>query len=287
MAKSKKIEAQEEAPQAGGVEEITIGGSTEQEDLDTLLGDLESELSATAIIVGGDMPVPVANVLIQDLQALDAELDNLSQEQTLEVGDGISAEDQAALDDLKLKAAASAELLEQFSSTPEEAPAAVAADADAKKAPPATKRINTMGMKKSEALVKSLGSKVNDYLTLNLADIALPEAEQQAKREALLAAIDVLPIKIGEKVVNLYAHIANGANLSNYTKIAIYLLVKDGELSSKTLKDAYMARPYTEGTANSQATQMMKLLPTLGLATRNAGKLIVNPDSVLLPSIQA
>lgn len=284
----KKIETQEDLPQTdagAGVEEITLGGGATDaagngvEELDALLGDLEVELSTTAVIVGGDMPLAPADRLIQDLAALDAELDSVG---TSDVGDastvlGVDLTVGTIGDDLK--AAAAEELNEQQPTPP--APAA-----DDKKPAPQTKRINTMGMKKSEALVKSLGAKAADYLTLNMADIELPEAEQKAKHQALLETIDGLPIKIGEKVVNLYAHIANGATLSNYTKMAIYLLVKDGELSSKTLKDAYIARPYTEGTANSQATQMMKLLPTLGLATRSAGKLIVNPDSVLLPSIQ-
>lgn len=159
--------------------------------------------------------------------------------------------------------------------------------APAKKSAPVTKRISSLGMKKSEALSKALGAKIQDFMTLNVNDAALEPDALQAKIDAKLAEIDALPKKIQEKAVNFFAHLSNGAQLSNYTKMAIDILVKDGEISSKTLRDAYIARPYSPGTANSQCTQLMKLLVVLELAEKGAGKLTANPDSTLLPMFAA
>lgn len=156
-----------------------------------------------------------------------------------------------------------------------------------KRSAPVTKRISSLGMKKSEALSKALGSKLQDFMCLNINDATLEPADLQAKIEAKLTEIDALPIKIQEKVVNFFAHLSNGAQLSNYTKMAIDLLIKDGEITSKALRDAYIARPYSPGTANSQCTQLMKLLQVLELANKEAGKLVANQESALLPMFSA
>jgi len=145
------------------------------------------------------------------------------------------------------------------------------------------KRISAVGIAKSQALRNSLGSKLADYLTLDVNDVSLDSATLTAKIDAKLEEIDQLPVKIQEKVVNFFAHLANGATLSNYSQIAIDLLVKNGEISSKQLRDAYLARPYSQGTANSQCTQLMRLLVVLGLATPAVEKLVANQDSTLLP----
>ncbi|SUE95882.1 Uncharacterised protein [Ectopseudomonas mendocina] len=156
-----------------------------------------------------------------------------------------------------------------------------------KRAAPVTKRISSLGMKKSEALSKALGSKLQDFMCLSINDATLEPSDLQAKIEAKLTEIDALPIKIQEKAVNFFAHLSNGASLSNYTKIAIDLLIKDGEITSKALRDAYIARPYSPGTANSQCTQLMKLLQVLELANKEGGKLVANQESALLPMFSA
>lgn len=275
MAGKKKIEKVEQPYQqqdaAAAATDIIPGAGVE-------------EVSNVAPLVGELMPIDGAlngtsqDELDQMFNELEAGLEPValtpSEEQQIEAG--------AASEITDLKKAAQEELAE--AGTPVITPVA---NEPGKKAAPQTKRISTLGMKKSVAIVKALGAKAPDFLTLNLADASLSDAEQEERREAFLAEIDGLPVKIQEKVVNFYAHVAQGATLSTYTVIAIRLLQKEGELTSKTLKDAYIARPYTEGTASSQATQMMRLLPLLGLAKRNGSKLVVNSDSVLLPSLNS
>lgn len=260
----------------GAPEEVTVGANAV-----SVLDDLEAELSGLTL-EGTHIPAGNPTTMIEDLQALDSALDEVS------AGAVIAEEQTSSLAPVsnveELRKLAQEEQEEQqepvAATTPAESP---------KNKAPQTRRIATMGMKKSEALVKALGNRAADFLTINLSDADLPDAERQAKIDELLATIDdskKTPIKIQEKVINFYAHLSNGAQLSNYTVMAIQLLVKDGELTSKTLKDAYEARPYSQGTASSQATQMMKLLPLLGLAVRNGQKLTINPDSVLLPSLK-
>lgn len=243
-----------DAPIPGAVEELVLN-QQDPADLDTLFNDLETELEAVALTL------PPAD-------------DAHTESDHIAAGRHINTEE--------LRAKALEELEENATPVPDEARAPKAQPA---KKPPATKRISTLGLSTSAALAQGLGSKLDELLTLDANDFALSEEDSHTKRHDLMAAIDVLPKKIGEKVVNLYAHISKGATLSTYTRIAIDLLVKDGEITSKSLKDLYIARPYSEGTASSQATQMMKLLPTLGLAIRSAGKITLNENSLLMPML--
>ncbi|UKL15001.1 hypothetical protein hairong_096 [Pseudomonas phage hairong] len=249
----KKIEdAPQDAPLSGGVEEMIL---TKQDsgDLDAMFGELEAELESAGVNTGPAVPL------------------NDNEDDHIAAGQHISVED--------LKAKALEELEEQSKPLSDES----RKPEPQKKKAPATKRISTLGLTVSQSLAQGLGPKLDELLTLDVADLSLSDEEAHAKRHELMASLDdKLPKKIGEKVVNLFASIAKGANLSTYTRIAIDLLVKDREITSKTLKDQYIARPYSEGTASSQATQMMKLLPLLGIAHKEAGKLVLNDSSLLL-----
>lgn len=255
-------------------------------------------MSLAAINVVEETDEVVADSAVEEVRDPLADLDELeSMFEDLEAGlstkpidNGLTEEEMvmagAAATLEEVRSEAMAELDELSSPIADDAALATGVAPAPKKKAPVTKRISSMGLTKSAALSKALGSKLNDYLTLSLEDAQHPPADLQVKIDAKLAEIDQLPVKIQEKVVNFYAHLANGATLSNYTKIALDILVKDREISSKTLRDAYVARPYSLGTANSQCTQLMKLLVVLGLAEKGAGKLTANPDSALLPMFE-
>ncbi len=228
------------------------------DELDAMFDALEAEVSAG-----------VADELV---------IESISEDEMIQAGADASLAD--------VRAEALAEMDQMSSPVADESALATGVVKAPKKQQIPTKRISSLGMTKSAALSKALGAKLNDYLTLGIADVGMDPDKLQKKIDAKLAEIDTLPIKIQEKVVNFYAHLANGAALSNYTKMAIDILVKDREISSKTLRDAYVARPYSLGTANSQCTQLMKLLVVLELAEKGAGKLTANPDSALLPMFE-
>lgn len=251
----------------GGEEEIVLGGQGNENALDLLdnmFADLESGVVAEAnssIVVAGMAETPA---------------DLPTETQLIEAGNA------AEIGDLKAKALE--EMDEQSAPSPDNAQAPAPVE---KKKAPATKRISTIGMTKSVALATALGDKLDDLLTVDSKDLELSDEARFDKRIALLEAIDKMPIKIGEKATNLFAHVSKGAALSNYTRIAINFLVQNDEMTSKQLKDAYLSRPYSEGTSSSQCTQLMNLLPALGIAIKSGGRLIPNPTSTLLPLLTA
>ncbi|ATW58035.1 hypothetical protein CNR34_00102 [Pseudomonas phage nickie] len=264
MAKN-ALQQIEDAPQENaGVEEVVIGGaSSSVEELDAMFDDLELNLdgpSTSSIVVNGLPEQPEVH----------------DEAQLIAAGRAATNEE--------LQKLAIEEMNENSEHHPEDAQTPAA---QTKKKAPVTKRISTAGMAKSEALATALGDKLDTLLMVDSDDLALPADEQFDKRIALLERIDGLPKKIGEKATNLFAHVSKGAQLSNYTKIAINLLAANGEMTSKQLKDTYLARPYSEGTASSQTTQLMNLLPALGIAKKEAGKLVVNPTSTLFPVLTA
>lgn len=254
--KTALVQVEDEVGSNGNVEEVTLAGQ-DLGSLEEMFSDLETSLENEIVISG----LPDGQHGPEDQQ--------------------IAAGRAVQNDELRIKA------LEELEETAKPLSDESKLPQPQSKKAPITKRISTMGMKKSEALASALGESLDNLLTVNKADLLLTEEAQFDKRLALLDAIDTLPIKIGEKATNLYAHVAKGAQLSNYTRLAINLLVADGEMTSKSLKDFYIARPYSEGTASSQATQMMKLLPLLGIARREGGKLVPDIDSTLLPLLTA
>lgn len=249
-------QVENEVEVTGGVEELVLAGQI-VDDLDEMFNDLEAGLTGTVVVAG--LP----------------EVNHGPEEHQIAAGRAVQNEE--------LRTMALEEMEETASPLSDESKMPVAQGA--KKAP-TTKRISTMGMKKSEALATALGDNLEQYLTIDTNDEALDDEAQFDKRLALLDSIDALPIKIGEKATNLFAHVAKGAVLSVYTRKAIAHMVEAGEMTSKSLKDLYCTR-YSEGTASSQTTQMMKLLPILGIALRESGKLVPNPTSTLLPLILA
>lgn len=260
MASTKKqLQQIEDAPaDNAGVEELVISGSS-VDDLDAMFDDLEAGLGETIVVNG--LPA----------ETLPEEAHN--EVHLIEAGQAVNNEE--------LRKLALEELNENSEHHPEDSklPEAQAPKRNA----PTTKRISTAGMAKSEALATALGDKLDTLLMVDSDDLSLPEDQQFDKRIALLERIDGLPKKIGEKATNLFAHVSKGAQLSNYTRIAINFLLQHGEMTSKQLKDTYLSRPYSEGTSSSQTTQLMNLLPALGIAKKEAGKLVVNPTSTLFP----
>ena len=87
--------------------------------------------------------------------------------------------------------------------------------------------------------------------------------------------------KIGEKFNNLFASIARGANPSVYVTTAFDVLNKTGTMTSIDLVAALRAVPLSEGTARSQAAQIMNLFDAVGIAKRDKQTLVRDPNSRL------
>lgn len=90
------------------------------------------------------------------------------------------------------------------------------------------------------------------------------------------------PKKVADKVYNTLIHIAGRGKLSSYTRSAIALLKEDPQVSNAKLIARYEAEGYTGGTARSQASQQMSVLPILQVARKEGGVLMINNDSRVL-----
>ena len=138
-------------------------------------------------------------------------------------------------------------------------------------------------VKPSEALKVRLGGieAVQSTLIHSPEDAKLDAAELQAKIEERMAQIDSAPKKVGEKLVNAYAHLNGHAALSVYTELALEILLTKGECTSDDIFNRYLARPNSEGTSRSQSGQQMALLPLMGVAERSGKHLTLIKDSVI------
>lgn len=163
------------------------------------------------------------------------------------------------------------------------------AEKKAEKAKPKIKARAYGDAKPSAALIARLGSveAASMHLKISESDETVDAKSLTETLKERLTKLDDLPKKVGEKAVNLIAHLGGGAKLSCYTEIAIKMLLDNGELTSKELFDRYIARPYSEGTSRSQCGQMMQLLPALGLADRTSrGSLALRKDSLIAKQLR-
>lgn len=137
--------------------------------------------------------------------------------------------------------------------------------------------------KPSSALKSKYGNTIYDLMKLEVSDDHLSEYELRRTVDDRLREIDDLAKKVGEKAINIIHFAAGNSILSSYTKIAMKLLKEKGEVTRMEIRQAYLDFPYKVGTANAQASQMMKLMPALNIANREGTTLIANPESKLLP----
>lgn len=170
---------------------------------------------------------------------------------------------------------------------PEPEVVATTAEVVAKEEKPKRKRESSEGKKKSEIIASHLGAESAGFFVLELDDAELDAAALKDREKAILEAVDALPKKVGEKAANLFAYLKTGEHLSVYTKIALDLLVEKGTFTSEDLRNKMLAEGYTTGTSNSQAQQMMQLLPTLKVGVRVKNIMTKNPESTILMKYEA
>ncbi|BCM78016.1 hypothetical protein K3H43_15965 [Aeromonas veronii] len=275
------------------------GVTSADADLDALEALLEAP-EATADAVDAS-PVEVAEAVTEALSedvAADAQIDALGAD--LDDLDALLGSDVAfptsTIEEVAQELAMVETREELYAET--DADAAGAADlvveteaAPAESEKPAKIKARAHGASKpSAALIARLGSveAVEAHLHIDASDGTLSRADLSTLIKSRMEDLDSLPKKVGEKAVNLIAHIAGGAGLSCYTRIALEMLLESGELTSKALYERYKARPYSEGTSRSQCGQLMQLLPAMGIAERPVpGSLVLIKDSPIAESLRS
>ena len=149
------------------------------------------------------------------------------------------------------------------------------------------KRESSEGKKKSQIITSHLGAESAGFFALEIDDAELDTVALKEREKVTLEVIDALPKKVGEKATNLFNYLKTGEHLSIYTKIAFDLLLEKTTFTSEDLRNKMLAEGYTTGTSNSQAQQMMQLLPTLKVGVRVKNLMTRNPDSMILAKYEA
>lgn len=237
---------------------------------------------------------------LAEIEALlgDLEVPDEIVEEAAPVADVLDAEEQILgdalreLDIAEAKAEAYAEQVapegeDMNTELPEPTVTASTAEVAAKEDKPKRKRESSEGKKKSEIITSHLGAESAGFFALEIDDAELDVATLKEREKATLEVIDALPKKVGEKATNLFDFLKTGEHLSIYTKIAFDLLLEKTTFTSEDLRAAMLAHGYTVGTSNSQAQQMMTLLPALKVGVRVKNLMTKNSESMILAKYEA
>ena len=236
---------------------------------DDFLSELEAELNADSV----DFP-DVEEIGTDELIAAEAE-DDLERllAADLEFEDQLSA------------AEADTDIVEEVVAPKKKAKAKAKpkVDADGEPEKVAVKRQSLSGMLPSVALRTALGDRLYTLCAVSDKQASTIDSERNAAIDDYLTGeLDVLAKKVKEKAINAFQSACGQASLSVFTQIAIDLLKDKGVLTGADIKNRYLARPYSPGTASAQSSQLMQLLPVLGIAKRSGNTLELNTDSPLL-----
>jgi len=236
---------------------------------DDFLSELEAELNADSV----DFP-DVEEIGTDELIAAEAE-DDLERllAADLEFEDELSA------------AEADTDIVEEVVAPKKKAKAKAKpkVDADGEPEKVAVKRQSLSGMLPSVALRTALGDRLYTLCAVSDKQASTIDSERNAAIDDYLTGeLDVLAKKVKEKAINAFQSACGQASLSVFTQIAIDLLKDKGVLTGADIKNRYLARPYSPGTASAQSSQLMQLLPVLGIAKRSGNTLELNTDSPLL-----
>lgn len=110
-------------------------------------------------------------------------------------------------------------------------------------------------------------------------------------KNTVIDIVNGFNVKTGEKALNLFAYLNGKEKLSVFTKLGLDYIVKAHEITSKDFV-AFLEsqhrngiKSYSNGTAASQATQMMKLFTELLLINKDGSKYTLNENSTIIDGI--
>ena len=269
--------------------ELNITNANNEAEIAALLGDIDEIIeSVEGELVEGDVvETPVA--ASQLLNAPEVELE-------LAEGDATSDEflsdavRELEIADAKAEAYAGQESVvgeDLNTELPEPIITSTTEEVAAKEEKVKRKRESSEGKKKSQIITSHLGAESAGFFALEIDDAELDTVALKEREKVTLEVIDALPKKVGEKATNLFNYLKTGEHLSVYTKIAFDLLLEKTTFTSEDLRNKMLAEGYTTGTSNSQAQQMMQLLPTLKVGVRVKNLMTRNPDSMILAKYEA
>lgn len=184
------------------------------------------------------------------------------------------------LDSSDIEAVATVEAIEEAYEEQETSTADVADVASEAEPTAKPKRAKKAAGEKKERAPRDLASLPEDVFVLSdgITDLA-------ANKATVIGSIPKQK-KIAEKFENVFRSVAAGKAPSEFVKIA-FNVVKAGSAKSTDIVSAMKAADYSEGTARSQAGQMMALFPVLGVASRVGQELTFNADAPMSKRLAA
>ena len=300
-----------------------VGMATVDAMNDALLGDLLDQLGDDSVLESLEAAGPGEDLTSLTDEIIEAAGDDIvAGEATIEAADAIGATDvtDALLDevaeDAEREGAKQALYAEQDGqptvadgTPPESNPTEVADAATGKgkkggrkknnvaaatgeeKMPKETKarRATSVTHAPGDLLAAKLGEKAKDYLMLRLSDAELDEDALKQRQADFIARMndrEAIADKVREKMQMFMLWLTKGGNLNEVLKRTLTVLHSQGELTSGdkgNLQLNLLSKPYSVGTARSQANQMFMAFPELGLTIKEKGRMVANPDSALLP----
>lgn len=152
---------------------------------------------------------------------------------------------------------------------------------------PKAPRITSTTHKPDERLMALLGGD-KTWLGFIKTDDTLAAERRADQFLADMNDRDAIADKVKDKAIMLLTWIASGKDTSALNEVLLRsfsVLFKDGELTSGNkgnLQTNLLSKPYSPGTAASQANQMFMLFPILGITQREKGRMVINPDSAIV-----
>lgn len=226
-----------------------------------------------------------------NLDALEAALDDFNLEEVIEAGGETDAGEEIVEETVETTVISEAEMGDLEStierteayasqeSTPIADPAAAPATpakaaktpraASAPRAPRASRDLNT----------------IDDPFFVLEGSLSALTVSPTAKAETI--ALRPAQVKIAEKFDNLFSAIAVGAAPSTYVMAAFKLLDEKKTVTSADLIGAYKASGLGEGTARSQTGQIMALFAAVKIASRGGQALTLNANSTIAERLRA
>jgi len=155
---------------------------------------------------------------------------------------------------------------------------------------PKAPRITSITHKPGDRLVALLGGK--DWLQFIATDDDATRATRADRFIEAMNSKDEIADKVREKAIMLMTWLASGKDKSALNEVLLRsfeTLFRDGELTSGkdgNLQVNLLSKPYSPGTAASQANQMFQLFPLLLITQREKGKMVANPDSAIVQAMK-
>lgn len=151
---------------------------------------------------------------------------------------------------------------------------------------PKAPRVTSITHKPGDRLLALLGGN-KELLTFSKADDTIAAEKRADKFLEDMNDREAIADKVKDKAIMLMTWIASGKDTSALNEVLLRtfkVLFEQGELTSGqkgNLQQNLLSKPYSPGTAASQANQMFMLLPILGVVNREKGRMVLNPDSII------